>query len=105
LLAVRPDRDCVWGQYTVFANDRDHVQAALRAAGIPTAVHYPLPLHRQVAYAAYGGADALARSVAASHSVLSLPMSADLGAHDQARIARALEGASRNPNGPKHVSV
>ena len=95
LLAVRPDRDCVWGQYTVFADDRDSLQAELRAAGIPTAVHYPLPLHRQPAYAAHGNADPLARSVAASRRVLSLPMSADLGTHDQGRIARALEGATR----------
>lgn len=96
LLAVRPDRDCVWGQYTVFTDERDRVQAALRATGIPTAVHYPVPLHHQVAYAAYGGADALARSVAAARSVMSLPMSADLDEHDQARIVRALEDASRN---------
>ena len=86
-------------------DDRDRLQAALRAAGIPTAVHYPLPLHRQPAYAAYGGADPLARSVAASHRVLSLPMSADLGAPDQTRIARALEGAAPRQAGQKHASV
>ena len=105
LLAVRSDRDCVWGQYTVFANERDRLQSELRAAGIPTAVHYPLPLHRQPAYTAYGDADPLARSVAASRRVLSLPMSADLGAHDQERIARALEGATPRQAGQKHASV
>ena len=40
-LAVRADRDCVWGQYTVFVERRAQVQAALQAQGIPTAVHYP----------------------------------------------------------------
>ena len=61
-LAVRPDRDCVWAQYTVFVDDRPHVQAALTAAGVPTAVHYPKPLHRQTAYAV--GQDPAAASTA-----------------------------------------
>ena len=99
LLTVRPDRDSVWGQYTIFADDRDHVQRSLRAAGIPTAVHYPAPLHHQVAYEAYGGEGDLGRSVAAARRVLSLPMSADLDAHDQARIARALDDATRKRAG------
>jgi UDP-2-acetamido-2-deoxy-ribo-hexuluronate aminotransferase len=93
LLAVRPDRDCVWAQYTVFAPERARVQAALQAAGIPTAVHYPKPLHRQPAYARYGDATACPRSVAASEQVLSLPMSADLAEADQDRVVRALVDA------------
>ena len=36
LLAVRPDRDCVWAQFTVFVDDRSAVQAALQAQGVPT---------------------------------------------------------------------
>ena len=51
LLAVRPDRDCVWAQYTVFVDQRAQVQAALQKQGIPTAVHYPKPVHHQPAYA------------------------------------------------------
>ena len=50
-LAVRPDRDCVWAQYTVFVERRADLQAALQARGIPTAVHYPKPVHHQPAYA------------------------------------------------------
>jgi UDP-2-acetamido-2-deoxy-ribo-hexuluronate aminotransferase len=93
-LTVRPDRDCVWGQYTVFIDrDRDTVQAALKAAGIPTAVHYPLPLHHQPAYAAYGGAQDCPVSLAAARQVLSLPMSADLSPTDQDRVIAALGAA------------
>jgi UDP-2-acetamido-2-deoxy-ribo-hexuluronate aminotransferase len=95
LLAVRPDRDCVWAQYTVFVPERARVQAALQAAGIPTAVHYPKPLHHQPAYAPYGEANACARSVAASEQVLSLPMSADLAEADQDRVVRALAAAAQ----------
>jgi UDP-2-acetamido-2-deoxy-ribo-hexuluronate aminotransferase len=94
LLAVRPDRDCVWAQYTVFVDDRAKVQAGLLEQGIPTAVHYPKPLHRQPAYAVYGQDDSCPRSDLAAHCVMSLPMSADLSAADQATIVRALRAAS-----------
>ncbi len=53
MVAVRPDRDCVYAQFTVRVDDRDDVQAALKVAGIPTTVHYPRPLHHQPAYAAH----------------------------------------------------
>ncbi|MEO5770714.1 MAG: DegT/DnrJ/EryC1/StrS family aminotransferase [Burkholderiaceae bacterium] len=98
LLAVRPDRDCVWGQYTVFVETgRDAVQAALKAHGVPSAVHYPLPLHHQPAYAAHCCPDCCPASVAASRQVLSLPMSADLGQADQDRVISALREALGQP--------
>jgi len=90
LLAVRPDRDCVWAQYTVMVDDRPSVQAALQAAGIPTAVHYPKPLHQQPAYAAYCCPDCMPHSVRAGQRVLSLPMSADLTHAQQDRVVAAL---------------
>ena len=94
-LAVRPDRDCVWGQYTVFIlKGRDAVQAALKSAGIPTAVHYPLPLHHQPAYAAHCCSGCCPASVAAAQQVLSLPMSADLTEADQDRVVDALRRAT-----------
>ena len=93
LLSVRPDRDCVWAQYTVFVEHRAEVQAALNGQGIPTTVHYPRPLHRQPAYAhVHPGAD-LVHSVAAANQVLSLPMSADLTHADQERVVAALTRA------------
>jgi UDP-2-acetamido-2-deoxy-ribo-hexuluronate aminotransferase len=95
LLAVRPDRDCVWAQYTVFVPSRERVQAALKAQGIPTAVHYPKPLHLQPAYAGLCDPQDCPESVAAAQNVLSLPMSADLGTDQQAEVARQLELAMR----------
>lgn len=92
-LAVRPDRDCVWGQYTVFVDQRTDVQARLQASGVPTAVHYPKPLHRQPAYAAFAGADEFPCSDAASHRVMSLPMSADLTEAQQDQVVDALRAA------------
>ena len=90
LLTVRPDRDCVWAQYTVFVDQREQVQARLQAQGIPTAVHYPKPLHLQPAYAADCCPDCCPESVRAGQRVMSLPMSADLSAADQDRVVRAL---------------
>ena len=89
-LAVRADRDCVWAQYTVFVPQRAQVQAALSALGVPTAVHYPVPLHKQPAYAMHAGVSALPHSEQASDQVMSLPMSADLTPDQQDRVADAV---------------
>lgn len=92
-ITVRPDRNCVWAQFTVFVKERARVMRRLQDAGIPTAVHYPKPLHRQPAYARCGDGVVLPHSERAADVVLSLPMSADLGEADQARVVRALVDA------------
>lgn len=83
-----------WAQYTVRVQNRDTVQAALKEAGIPTAVHYPLPLNRQPAVS-----DANARlphGDKAAQEVMSLPMHPYLGLDHQKQIAftlaRAVDG-------------
>jgi UDP-2-acetamido-2-deoxy-ribo-hexuluronate aminotransferase len=92
-LTVRPDRDSVWGQYTVRVADRAHVQAVLAEAGVPTAVHYPRPLHRQPAYEKYGDPASCPQAIAAADEVMSLPMSADLSEADMDRVVAALTAA------------
>ena len=92
-LAVRADRDCVWGQYTVFVPRRTQVQAVLQSLGVPTAVHYPKPLHRQPAYAAAAAGAHCPVSEQVAEQVLSLPMSADLSYADQERVVAALAQA------------
>ena len=89
-VTVRPDRRSVWAQYTVLVDGREAVQAALKSAGIPTAVHYPKPLHRQPAYARFGTRAACPVSEHLAARVLSLPMSADRAPADQDRVAAAL---------------
>ena len=95
LLAVRPDRDTVWGQYTVFVDRREAVQAKLKEVGIPTAVHYPRPLHHQPAYADVCCPECCPVSQQLSAQVLSLPMSADLSEADQERVIDALVSLHR----------
>jgi UDP-2-acetamido-2-deoxy-ribo-hexuluronate aminotransferase len=90
LLGTRADRDCVWAQFSVFSDDRAALVARLAAQGIPTAIHYPKPLHRQPAYAALCCPDCCPQSEHAATTVLSLPMSADLTPADQDRVVQAL---------------
>lgn len=82
----------VYAQYTIQVNDRDAVVARLAARGIPTAVHYPIPLHLQRAFARYGyraGDFPVAEAVATR--VFSLPMGPDLGEDDQSSVVRAVQ--------------
>ena len=89
-VAVRPDRNSVWAQYTVLVEQRAAVAAALQEAGVPTAVHYPKPLTHQPAYARYGTRGACPHSARNADRVLSLPMSADLTEADQDLVVRML---------------
>ena len=89
-IAVRPDRNSVYAQFTVMVDRRAEVQAALRAAGVPTAVHYPKPLNQQPAYAQHCCPDCCPVSSRLAERVLSLPMSADLSDADQDRVVQAL---------------
>jgi UDP-2-acetamido-2-deoxy-ribo-hexuluronate aminotransferase len=93
VVTVRPDRHSVWAQMTVFVERRAEVQAALQAQGIPTAVHYPIPLNRQPAYAHWCCPDCTPRADAAAARVMSLPMSADLTEADQDRVVQVLTAA------------
>lgn len=78
-----------WAQYTVRLRDRDIIQAKLSKAGVPTVVHYPIPLHRQPAF----GDDSacLPESDRASAEVISLPMHPYLKPEIQRHIISALE--------------
>ncbi|MCC7320673.1 MAG: DegT/DnrJ/EryC1/StrS family aminotransferase [Rubellimicrobium sp.] len=80
-----------WAQYTIRVQDRPRVQAALTAAGIPTAVHYPLPLNRQPASA--DPQAHLPEGDRAAEEVLSLPMHPYLDAETVARVVAALGAA------------
>lgn len=90
VLPVKTDRTSVHAQYTVCVRDRDGVQARLKQAGIPTAVHYPKSLHQQPAYAAAHARESYPVSERLAGEVLSLPMHADLDEATQARVVEAV---------------
>ncbi len=91
LIAVADDRTSVWGQFTVRVDDREAMEKALSDEGIPTAVHYPVPLNEQPAYLriSKGGPTPNARELA--RTVMSLPMSADLSMQDQLRVIATIK--------------
>jgi dTDP-4-amino-4,6-dideoxygalactose transaminase len=85
-----------WAQYTIRlrGQDRSAVAASLKAAGIPTAIYYPRPLHRQTAYAAYPCAgNGLPVSDRLAAEVLSLPMHPYLDEPVQDRIVETLRAS------------
>lgn len=70
---IQPHNTSVYAQYTIQVAQRDLLQARLKEQGIPTAIHYPLPLHQQPIFSHY---ESLSYPVAeyVSQHVLSLPM-------------------------------
>jgi dTDP-4-amino-4,6-dideoxygalactose transaminase len=93
---LAPGSTSVWAQYTIRLTDgrRDELAAALKPQGIPTAIHYPVPLHRQEPYrrfpVAEGGAPVSERL---AEEVISLPMHAYLDEATQDRIIEAVRRA------------
>ena len=86
----------VWAQYTIEHEDRDGLAAHLKAQGVPTAVYYPIPMHRQPAYAQYPtGPGGLPVTEAKAERVISLPMHAWLDEETQDRIVEAVAGFGR----------
>jgi UDP-2-acetamido-2-deoxy-ribo-hexuluronate aminotransferase len=86
----RPDRTSVFAQYTVFVENRENVQAVLKDKDIPTAVHYPVPMHIQPAYAHFCCPECCPESVKAAERVMSLPMYPDLTKSKQLEILNTL---------------
>ena len=86
----------VWAQYTIRLprGQRDAFVTALKGQGIPTAIHYPKPVHRQPAYRGFPVADGgLPVSERLAEEVVSLPMHAYLDAPTQDRIIEAVRRA------------
>jgi dTDP-4-amino-4,6-dideoxygalactose transaminase len=78
-----------WAQYTIQVPDREKFQADLKAAGVPTAVYYPIPLSRQKGYQHYPSAPTPV-SERIGKTVVSLPMHPDLDAATQDRVIAAV---------------
>jgi dTDP-4-amino-4,6-dideoxygalactose transaminase len=80
-----------WAQYVVEHRDRDGLAGHLKAQGIPTAVYYPVPMHRQAPYADFPhGPGGLPVSEAKAETVLALPMHPYLTPEIQDRIIAAI---------------
>ena len=80
----------VWAQYTIETDDRDGLIAHLKGQDVPTAVYYPIPIHRQDVYSAYPAPGGLPVTDAKSKVVMSLPMHPYLTQDDQDRVIAAI---------------
>jgi dTDP-4-amino-4,6-dideoxygalactose transaminase len=96
LPAIQAGNEHVWHLYVVRVAERDRCLAALSAAGIPAAIHYPAPIHLSGAFARLGhGPGDFPIAEAAADEILSLPMHPHLTATQQERVAEVLAGALR----------
>ena len=84
-----------WAQYTIEVEDRDEAVKRLRGLGVPTAIYYPVPLHRQVAYAHCPAPGGLPVTESKAKRVLSLPISADLEPATQDYVIHSVREAVR----------
>ena len=80
----------VWAQYTIETDDRDGLAAHLKAAEIPSAVYYPIPIHRQAVYSVYPAPGGLPVTDAKAKTVISLPMHPYLTADAQDQVIAAI---------------
>ena len=79
-----------WAQYTIEHDDRDGLAAHLKTQGVPTAVYYPIPMHKQDVYSVYPTPGGLPVSEAKAERVISLPMHPYLEPDVQDRIIEAV---------------
>ena len=86
---IEAHNQSAWAQYTIQVDNRDGVQAKLKEQGIPTAVHYPIPLNKQPAVADSNAVLPVGDAVA--ERVMSLPMHPYLEFANQFSIVEALK--------------
>ncbi|HEV3096668.1 MAG TPA: DegT/DnrJ/EryC1/StrS family aminotransferase [Candidatus Dormibacteraeota bacterium] len=92
-VAIPPTSVPVYHQFVIKTLARDAFRQALEVRGIQTGIHYPIPLHRQPAFAPFverSASDALRATDAAAASIVSLPMFPELSDGDVQRVASAV---------------
>ncbi|MFT8718123.1 DegT/DnrJ/EryC1/StrS family aminotransferase [Acetobacter sp.] len=90
-----PDSQSAWAIYAIlFQNSEERVtaQARMKAAGVPSAIYYPLPLHHQPAYQPHHDGVALPVSESLSQRILALPIHPELTDAEVARVIAAVRG-------------
>ena len=90
MVTQRPDRTSVFAQYTVFVENRENFHTTLKDKDIPTAVHYPVPMHLQPAYEELCCPECCPESAKAAQNVMSLPMGPYLSEGDQLKVVETL---------------
>ena len=82
----------VWHQYVIRHPRRDALMRAMEGEGVGVLIHYPVPPHRQPAYADLAkAAGTYPIAEAMANSVLSLPMGPHLDVHDARQVVEVIE--------------
>lgn len=90
-----PDSESAWAIYAILLKDpaeRAPLQARLKDRGVPSAIYYPLPLHKQPAYRDHHDGTALPVSEDLAQRILALPIHPELTDDDVARVIAAVRG-------------
>jgi UDP-2-acetamido-2-deoxy-ribo-hexuluronate aminotransferase len=88
---IKSNRSSTWAQYTIRVDNRNDIQAMLKESGIPTAVHYPIPIHLQEAFQYLNYKEGcFPISELASRKVISLPMNSLLTSDEVEYVAAQL---------------
>ena len=87
--------EAVYHLYVVEVSNRDDVQSAMNARGISTGVHYPLPLNRQPAFAAWAKDIVLPVTERVASRIMSLPICADIADAEQEKVIDAFLDVAR----------
>lgn len=90
---IEPHNTSAWAQYTIRINNREAFQAKLNEAGIPSAVHYPIPLNKQPAVSDGGARLPVGDEIA--EVVMSLPMHPYLSGSQQEQIAENIKAIAK----------
>jgi UDP-2-acetamido-2-deoxy-ribo-hexuluronate aminotransferase len=96
-VALRPDRESAFAQYTLLVAARDEVVERLRRAGIPSALHYPSTIVQQPAYQRFAR-DPLPVATAVAQRALSIPLHPYLADNAISAVVAALRGELRDPS-------
>lgn len=88
---IKEDNTCVYAQYTIVVENRDELQAKLKEKGIPTAVHYPIPLNKQPIFENMSHVGEIPNAEYVAEHVISLPMSAWLKDEDMDYIVATIK--------------
>ena len=91
--SVVDDSTSTWAQYTIRVPKRDEIRKYLTDAGIPSAVHYPLPLGKQKAFTHSGPQMETPAADDLASSVLSLPIHAFISRNNQSEVVKHLKAA------------
>ncbi|CEF54127.1 DegT/DnrJ/EryC1/StrS family aminotransferase [Acetobacter ghanensis] len=89
------DSQSAWAIYAILVGstaERDALQARLKDKGVPSAIYYPLPLHKQPAYRDHHDGTALPVSEDLAQRILALPIHPELTDQDVARVIAAVRG-------------